>query len=178
MKNAYLHGQPCLPAPFSRAVGQKSKFRSQHFFASLSQFQKGVTRPPCPKTPGGDIFGRNPLLGVRAWPRGPWVQVTHPKITCEEFSRPWKFGCQPTNMSKVIWLCSGDAHTDRQTHRQTDTHTQTDWHTHTRTHTHTHTHRHTFAECHHYYKGIFFCMEEGGKHYEPYNISTSSLREG
>ena len=47
-----------LPAPFSQAVGQKSKFRSQHFFASSSRLRKGMTQPPCPKTLGGDRFGR------------------------------------------------------------------------------------------------------------------------
>ena len=35
------------------------------FFALLSGFQKCVTRPPCPKTPGGDRFGGILLFGGR-----------------------------------------------------------------------------------------------------------------
>ena len=59
-------GQPCLPAPFSRAMGQKSNFCSQHFFTSSSHFQKGVTRPPCPKTLGGDGLAEKSIFWVWA----------------------------------------------------------------------------------------------------------------
>ena len=67
----WLAGQPSLPAPFSRAVGWKSKLRSQLFVCLVVPILKRCDTTPCPKTPGGDRFGRNPLFGVRAWPQGP-----------------------------------------------------------------------------------------------------------
>ena len=54
------------PAPFSRAMGQKSNFCSQHVFTSSSHFQKGVTWPPCPKTLGGDGLAEKSIFWVWA----------------------------------------------------------------------------------------------------------------
>ena len=122
-----LPGQPRLPAPFSQAVGRKSKFR---FFPHSSCFQKGMTRPPCPKTPGGDRFGRNPLfggpgltpnfwagslkskaLGVRPGPpKGPFLPNLTPPwvlVPCQTFSRKkcWErnfdFWPKPSKMQKA-----------------------------------------------------------------------------
>ena len=61
-------------------------------------------------------YPKTPYLGSGRYPEGPGVRVTRPKITCEEFGRPWKFGCHPTKMSKVIWLCSRDVQTQKNNH--------------------------------------------------------------
>ena len=113
----WLAGQPSLPAPFSRAVGWKSKLRSQLFVCLVVPILKRCDTTPCPKTPGGDRFGRNPLLPD---PKGPWVQVTRQKITCKELSGPWKFCARPSNESKVTAHFWGEGLSDLQTQRRTD----------------------------------------------------------
>ena len=50
---------------------------------------------------GGPFYKKYPnfetrFFGVWAWPTGPWVQVTRPKITCKE---PWKVG--PENFTPI-----------------------------------------------------------------------------
>ena len=58
--------QPCLLTPFSRAMGRKSKFRSQHFFALPSCYRKSMTQPPCPK-PWEEIdLAEKSVIGVLA----------------------------------------------------------------------------------------------------------------
>ena len=94
------------PAPFSRAMGQKSNFCSQHVFTSSSHFQKGVTWPPCPKTLGGDGLAEKSIFWVWAG-----VQTTCPKITCNESGWPWKFDHYLTMKSKIISHCSGHRRT-------------------------------------------------------------------
>ena len=114
------HGQPCLPAPFSRAVGQKSKFRSQHFFALLSPFPKRYDTTPLPQYPGRRyIWQKTHFSGSGPDPEGLGVQINGPKITCKEISGPWKFDHNLAMGSKVISNCSGHRRTDRQTDRQT-----------------------------------------------------------
>ena len=76
-------GQPRLLAPWAKT----QNFAPNILFASLSRFRKGVTRPPAPKPPEEIDSAETPFFGVRAWPEGLGVRVTHPKITCEEFSR-------------------------------------------------------------------------------------------
>ena len=103
-------------------------------FTSLFQIRKGATLPPAPKASEEIDLAETPFLRVRADPGGPGVKITCRKITCEELSGPWKFDCHPMNISKVIWLSSGDAQmhrrTDAQMHRRTDaqTHRHTDTH--------------------------------------------------
>ena len=50
---------PAFQHRFLRPWAENQNSAPNIFFASLSQFQKGVTWPPCPKTPGGDRFERN-----------------------------------------------------------------------------------------------------------------------
>ena len=107
--------QPRLPAPFSPAVGQNSK---DVLFASLSRFRKGVTRPPCPKTPGGDRFGRNPLFrGPGLTPRAPGSKLPAQKLLARSLVDPknlttiWPLGQKLFHIVAVT-----DRQTDRQTH--------------------------------------------------------------
>ena len=56
------------------------------------------------KALGGDYFGRNPLLGLRAWSDSP------PQKLLEEFGRPWKIRWYSIARSKVTAIFAG--HTD------------------------------------------------------------------
>ena len=49
---APLAGRPSLPALFSLAVGQKSKFRFQHFICLILSFPKRYEATPLPPNPG------------------------------------------------------------------------------------------------------------------------------
>ena len=114
-------------APFSRAVGCKSKFCSLYFLASSSPFRKSMTQPPAPK-PWEEIdLAENPLFRVGAWSEGLGVQITLPKITCKELSGPWKFDLNLAVWSKVISHYSGHRQTDRQTDKRTDTPFESPW---------------------------------------------------
>ena len=83
-------GQPRLPAPFSPAVGQNSKFRSQRFVCLVVPIPKRCNTTPLPQTPGGNRLFRGPGL-------------TRTKISCKELSGPSKFCADPSNGSKVFW---------------------------------------------------------------------------
>ena len=53
---------PAFRPRFLRPWAKNQNSAPNVLFASLSKFRKGVTQPPCPKTPGGDRFGGNPLF--------------------------------------------------------------------------------------------------------------------
>ena len=109
-------GQPGLAAPFSWAVGQKSKFRSQRFVCHVVSIPKRRDTTPLPQNPRRRQIWRKPaFLGSRPDPVGPGVRVTRPKITCEELSGPWKFHTDPSNGSKVTALFWSDGCRDTQT---------------------------------------------------------------
>ena len=79
------------------------------YFCLVLPFAKMYDTSPWPKTLGGDIFGRNPLFGVKADPLGLGVQMTSPKTTCEELIRPCKFCAALANKLKVMALFRSDA---------------------------------------------------------------------
>ena len=63
---------PAFRPRFLRPWAKNQNSAPNVLFASLSRFRKGVTRPPCPETPGGDRFGGNPLFwGPGLTPRAP-----------------------------------------------------------------------------------------------------------
>ena len=129
------------------------KLKFQNFACPHAVFSG---RGPKIKIPLPTFFLSRPPVSKKVWhhppapkpPEGPGVRVTCPKITCEELSGPWKFCVCQSKESKVTALfCS-----DTQTHEN---------------------------ESPHHHNIIFFdiCEGEGGKHHEPYKISTSSLCE-
>ena len=81
---------PRLPAPFSPARGQKSKFRSQSFVCLLVPNLKRYDRTPYPKTPWGYRFG---LFGVWAWPWGHRGPFHPPKNYLQGFK--WELKISP-----------------------------------------------------------------------------------
>ena len=150
-----LASQPGLSAHFSWAVGWKSQFSSQHFFATSSGFQKYMTQPPHFKTLGGDRFGRNPLFGVQAWPCGPRGLI-HPQ---GNYLR-WVWVILK-KLQHFLW-----GHTDAQTHRCTDTQTHRC--------TDAQTYRHTFSyrPCTTREKIWFFCTNlQNFYHFTMWRIS-------
>ena len=89
-----------LPALHSGPMGQKSKFHSD-FFTDPSLSKKVWYDLPALK-PWEEIdLAENIPFGVWAWPRGPRVQITHPKITCQELCEPWNF-CQLKRYSTFL----------------------------------------------------------------------------
>ena len=113
-------GQPRFSAPFSWAMVQKSKFRSQRFVCLVDQISKRCNMSFLPQNPPEEIdLAETRFFGVRAWLRGP--QGTCPKITCKELSRPWKFCADLFNGSKVTALFRSDTRTHRRTDSQTKT---------------------------------------------------------
>ena len=63
---------PAFRPHFLGPWAKNQNYAPNIFFASLSRFRKGVTWPPCPKTTGGDRFGRKPLFrGPGLTPRAP-----------------------------------------------------------------------------------------------------------
>ena len=115
-------GQPCLPARFLGPGAKNQNSAQKVLFDSLSQFRKGVTPPPCPKTPGGDRFGRNPLF------RGPGLTPR-----ARDPSHLPKNYLQGVKLTLKIYLGSNrrvksDFTQQRsQTDIQTDTHSESSW---------------------------------------------------
>ena len=68
-------------APFSRAVGQISKFSSQHFICLVVHSTQLLDTILCPKNLGGDRFGRIPhFWGPGLTLAKASVVVTRPKL--------------------------------------------------------------------------------------------------
>ena len=68
-------GQPCL------LWVENQNSAPNIFFALSSCFRKGMTQPPCPKTLGGDRFGRNGgFWGLGLTPRAPGSKLHAKKL--------------------------------------------------------------------------------------------------
>jgi len=84
-----LVAPPASPTFRPRFLGLWAKNQNSApniFFALLSQFRKGATQPPCPKTMGGDRFGRKPTF------RGPGLTPRAPRVPREGWKSKGKIG--------------------------------------------------------------------------------------
>ena len=92
--------------------------------ASLSRFQKGMTRPPRIKNLGGDRFGRNPLFqGSGLTPRASGSKSPTRKLLARSFGDPENF-MPIRGLGQKLWtfVAVTDGRTDGRTDGQTDRH--------------------------------------------------------
>ena len=123
LKFQNFYWPPASPAFRPRFLEPWAKYQNSApkvLFASLSQFRKCATWPPCPKTPGGDRFGRNPLFrGQGLTPRALGSESPALKLLARSLAGP-------VNLAAIPWtsLCVSatksnnfiDSQTDWQTH--------------------------------------------------------------
>ena len=84
-KKIHNSAHPHLPAQFSPADGQNSKFRSQHFVGIVLPIPTRYNMTPLLQNPRRRQIWREPQFwGPGPDPEDPRVQLTSQKITCKE----------------------------------------------------------------------------------------------